>query len=98
MATSLFLALLSRLLTPPPPSYQDKLYELQQIIVALNGHIQKVFITSWISCLDKSISVWMNNFICLGFVLFPHKSPPKGNEYHTIFCGESGIMYVWEIV
>ena len=25
----------------------------------------------------------------------PH---PKGNEYHTIFCVESRIMYRWELV
>ena len=25
----------------------------------------------------------------------PH---PKVNEYHTICCGESGIMYIWDII
>ena len=68
------------------------------MIVAWNVHTQKVFIPSWISCLDESMSVWMNKFTCPGFVLCPCKPHPKGNKYHTICCGESGIMYGWDIV
>ena len=44
------------------------------------------------------MSVWMNKFTCPGFVFCPRKPHLKGNEYHTICFGESGIMYVWEIV
>ena len=40
----------------------------------------------------------MNKFACPGFVFCPRKPHPKGNEYHTIYWGESGIMYGWEIV
>ena len=68
------------------------------MIVAWNGHTERIFITSWISCLDESMSVWMNKFTCLGFVFCPCRIHPKGNQYHTICCGESGIMYGWYIV
>ena len=53
--------------TAPPPSYQDNIYEAQQIIVAWNGQIQKIFIPSWISCLDESMPVCMYKFMCLPF-------------------------------
>ena len=68
------------------------------MIVAFNSHMQRIFIPSWISCLDDSMSMWMNKFKCPGFFSFPHKPHPKGNEYHTICCGEIGIMYGWKIV
>ena len=40
----------------------------------------------------------MNKFMRPGFFLCPRKPYPNGNAYHTICCGESGIMYGWEIV
>ena len=36
-----------------PPSFRGKFYELRSMIVACNGHMQKAFIPSWISCLDE---------------------------------------------
>ena len=44
------------------------------------------------------MSVWMNKLTCPGFVFCPRKPLTKGNGYHTICCGESGIMYGLEIV
>ena len=66
--------------------------------VAWNSHRRRIFIPSWISRLDESMYVWMNKFTCPGFVFCPRKPHPKGNKYHTICCGESGIIYVLEIV
>ena len=43
------------------------------------------------------MSVWINTFMCPVFVFFPRKPHPKGNGYQTICCGESGIMYGWDI-
>ena len=40
----------------------------------------------------------MNKLTCQGFVLFPRKTHPKGNEYHTICCDESDIMHGFDIV
>ena len=41
--------------------------------------------------------VWINNFTCPGFFFYPCKPHKNGNKYHSIFCGESGIMYRWDI-
>ena len=59
--------------------------------------MQKFFIPSWISYLNESMSVWMNKCTCPGFVFCPINPHPKCNEYHPICCGESGIMYGWNI-
>ena len=59
--------------------------------------MQKVFMPSCISCLDKYMSVWMNKFTCPGFFFCPCKPHPKGKEYHTICCGKSGMIYGWDI-
>ena len=58
---------------------------------------EKIFIPSWISCLDKSISVWTDKLTFQGFVFYTRKNHTKGNKYHTICCGEIGILYDWDI-
>ena len=95
-------AMLSSSLTPPliptHTYYWDKVYEVRHMIFEWNGHMQIIFIPYWISCLNESLSIWMNKFTWPGFFFYPHKPHPKGNEYHTIWCGEIGIIYGWEIV
>ena len=68
------------------------------MIVAWNGHIKIIFTPSWISYLDEYMSVWMKKFTYPGFVFCPCKTNTKGNYYHTICCGESGIIYGGDIV
>ena len=68
------------------------------MIVAWNGHIKIIFTPSWISYLDEYMSVWMKQFTCPGFVFCPCKTNTKGNDYYTICCGESGIIYGGDIV
>ena len=63
---------------PPPPPFWYKLYELRKNIFAWNYYMQIVFILSWISWLDESMSIWLNRFIFPGFFFWPHKHPPKG--------------------
>ena len=43
------------------------------------------------------MSVWIYKSTRPGFVFIPLNPHKNGNKYHTIFCGESGIMYGWEI-
>ena len=78
--------------TPHPPTF------ILRYIFAWNGHIQKLFIPYWISCLNESMSVWMNKFKFPGFVFCPHKPYSKGKSYHIICCGENGIIYYCYIV
>ena len=61
-------------------------------------HFTELFIPSWVSCLDESMSTWTNKYTCPSFVVCPQKPKDKGNEYHTICCGLTGIMFGWEIV
>ena len=56
------------------------------------------FSPSWISCLDESMSVWHNRYTAPGWMFVPRKPHPFGNEYHTICCGLSGILYSLELV
>jgi hypothetical protein len=56
------------------------------------------FSPSWVSCLDKSMTVWMNMWTCPGWMFVPQKPHPMGNEYHSICCGLSGIMFAIKLV
>ena len=58
----------------------------------------KVFKSGWITCLDESMSVWMNKYTCPGWMFVPRKPKPFGNEYHSICCGLSGVMFAIELV
>ena len=81
-----------------PPTYVDKFHEVRQLIKGWNQHMKKCFIPSWISCLDESMSIWTSRWTCPGWMYVPRKPHPQGNEYHSIACGESGIMYAIELV
>ena len=84
--------------SPPFPEYTDKFHEVRELLQSYNDHMKKVFIPSWISCLDESMSSWTSRWTCPGWMYVPRKPHPYGNEYHTIACGESGILYALEIV
>jgi hypothetical protein len=58
----------------------------------------KIFLVAWVVCLDESISIWHNQWTCPGWVFCPCKPQPFGNEYHTMCCGLSGIMFSMELV
>ena len=58
----------------------------------------EVFKCGWITCLDESMSVWMNKYTCPGWMFVPRKPKPFGNEYHSICCGLSGVMFAIELV
>ena len=46
----------------------------------------------------KSIYTRINIFTCTGFLFPPLKPRTTGNSLHNIYCGDSGIMYGWNIV
>ena len=80
------------------PSYADKFWEVRDLIKRWNRHMKQAFKASWVSCLDESISIWFNRWSCPGWVFCPRKPHPFGNEYHTICCALSGIMFQIELV
>ena len=59
--------------------------------------MKELFSPVWVVCLDESMSPWTNRFTCLGWVFCPRKPYPEGNEYHTICCGVTGILFDLEL-
>jgi len=51
--------------------YQNKFNNVRQMISAWNEHIRNVFISSWVSCLNESISIWTPRWTCPGFMYVP---------------------------
>mmetsp|Transcript_7125 Transcript_7125/g.8192 ORF Transcript_7125/g.8192 Transcript_7125/m.8192 type:complete len:167 (+) Transcript_7125:678-1178(+) len=75
------------------PIFCDRFWEARQIIQEWNDWMSKNFIPSWINCLDKSMSIWHSRWTCPGWVFYPIKPHPYGNEYYTMCCCMSGILY-----
>jgi hypothetical protein len=45
------------------------------------------------------MSAWISRWTCPGWVFCPRKPHPfLGNEYHSICCGDSGIIYQIKLV
>jgi hypothetical protein len=80
------------------PPYSDKFFDVRQMIDAWNDNMKDNFVPSWISCLDESMCAWTSKWSCPGWMVVPRKPHPFGNEYHSICCGLSGIMYFIELV
>ena len=58
------------------------------------------FTPSWVLCLDEPMSPWNTCWTCpAGWIFVPRKPPHQfGNEYHSICCIMTMIMYAMEIV
>ena len=63
-----------------------------------NKNMKEKFVLAWIVCLDESMSIWTNKWMCPGWVFCPRKPKPWSNEYHSICCGLSEIMFAIEMV
>ena len=68
------------------------------MIVAWNSNMANEFRAGWMTCLDKSMSKWVNKYTCPGYTVVPRKPWPFVNEYHTICCAISGILFALELV
>jgi Transposase IS4 len=84
--------------TDNPPLYQDKFYRIRGIVDAWNANMAANFRSGWMNCLDESMMVWTSPFSCPGFMMVPRKPHPFGNEWHTICCGISGLLFRLELV
>jgi hypothetical protein len=80
------------------PPYKHPFYPVNDLIAAFNRHSHCCFSPGWVNCLDESMSVWTNMWTCPGWMYVPRKPHPTGNEYHSICCGVSGVMYAIELV
>ena len=55
------------------------------------------FSPSWIVCIDESMVTFLNLY-APGWVTLKRKPHPMGNEYHTVTCPDTKILYCVEIV
>ena len=78
------------------PTYRDKFWEVCQMISEWNKNMAEAFSPGLILCLDMSF--WHSHLTCPGWVFWPQKPYPFGNDYHTTCCGMSGLMFVIEMV
>ena len=81
-----------------PPPFKHPFHAVNPLIDAFNSHTQMCFSPGWVNCLDESMSVWTNQWTCPGWMFVPRKPHPMGNEYHSMCCGLSGVMYSIELV
>ena len=81
-----------------PPDFPDPFWEIRQLITAWNDNMDETFRSGWMTCLDESMSIWTQTYTCPGWIYCPRKPHPVGNEYHTICCGLSGILFAIEMV
>ncbi len=80
-----------------PPEYRDCSWAIRPLIAAFNEHMETCFDPSWLTCLDESMVAFLNehspNWVCI-----KRKPHPYGNEYHTIACCMSKIIFRMELV
>ena len=81
-----------------PPVFVDMFWEVRAMITAWNNNMNQQFSPGYVNCLDESMSVWTNQFTCPGFMFVPCKPWPFGNEYHSVCCCLSGIMWGIDLV
>ena len=78
-----------------PPTLLDHFWEIQFLIIARNKNMDENFIPFWINAIDESMSKWLNEYNCPGFMFVPCMPWKFGNEYHDVGCGLSNI--IWQV-
>jgi hypothetical protein len=87
-----------RFTASPVQAIADKFWQVRDMIAAFNSNMKAVFSSSWVICLDESMSIWTQRWTCPGWIYCPRKPHPIGNEYHTACCAKSGILFSMELV
>ena len=81
-----------------PPPFRDKFWRIRQILSLWNCNMTEIFSCSFVACLDESMSLWLNGWTCPGWTFVPRKPWSMGNEYHTMCCGVTSIMFAINLV
>ena len=63
----------------------------------MNKNMATNFVPSWINCINESMSKWLNEYTCPGFMFIPCKPWPFGNEYHDAGYTDSNIIWSLEV-
>ena len=74
-----------------------KMWHVCLIIDAFNLQMERIFGPSWITCLDESMVPFTNEY-CPSWVNIKRKPHPYGNEYHSIACAITHIIFAIELV
>ena len=80
-----------------PPIYKDRFWEVREMLKEWNKNMAMNFVPSWINCIDESMSKWLNEYTCPGFMFVPHKTWPFANQYHDAGCADSNIIWSLEL-
>ena len=80
-----------------PPTYNDRFWEVREMLEEWNKNMATNFVPSWINCIDESMSKWLNEYTCLGFMFVPRKPWPFRNKYHNAGCANSNIIWSLEL-
>ena len=80
-----------------PPTYKDRFWEVREMLDEWNKNMATNFVPSWINCINESMSKWLNEYTCPGFMFVPCKPWPFGNEYHDAGCADSNIIWSLEL-
>ena len=80
-----------------PLPFCDHFWEVHHMLDFWNKNMTTNFSPSWINCIDESMSKWVNEYGCPGFMFIPRKQWPFGNEYHDAGCAESDIIWLLDL-
>ena len=80
-----------------PPAYKDRFWEVCEMLEEWNKNMAMNFVPSWINCINESMSKWLNEYTCPGFMFVPHKPWPFRNEYDDAGCADSNIIWSLEL-
>ena len=80
-----------------PPPFCNCFWEVREMLSLWNKNMGTQFSSAWINCIDKSMSKWVNEYTCPGFMYVPHKPWPFGNEYHNAGCADSDIIWAIDL-
>ena len=77
--------------------YDDGFLQMRQLEEAWNQNMAQQFFPSWINVLDESMMEWFKKW-SPGFMCVGRKLHPFGNEWHSICCAITSILWRAQIV
>ena len=80
-----------------PAATTDRFWEVRELLTAWNSRMREAFHCGWSTCLDESMMQW-DDASAPGWMFVPRKFTTKGNEFHTIACTQTKIVFGLEIV
>ena len=80
-----------------PPPFCDCFLEVREMLSLWNKNMGTQFSSTSINCINESMSKWVNEYTCPGFMYVPCKQWPFGNEYHDAGCADSDIIWAIDL-